>query len=218
MEKRTEILRESYRLFSESDYEKVSLSDIAKHAGINKSLLQSYYPQKQKIIADLLSGMLEESYRYMDAEAGETDSYMWRISDYATLFFLSARKNLRLSRFVRTTASHTELMDLWVDITLQWLWDGMQRTGAYPDLTYLRVRTALSFTMYGSLKLVRDQDELNLSTEEIFENHVRLLLVYFGEEKESVEEVIQHTRSRAAAFDTGAFLDYCQKNIAWFIL
>ena len=53
LERRREILTSVYRLVGEAPYEKVSLSDIAREAGINKSLLQRYYPQKIDIVPTL---------------------------------------------------------------------------------------------------------------------------------------------------------------------
>lgn len=48
IEKRLQILRVSYELFSGVEYEAVSLADIAKRAEISKSLLQYYYPQEDR--------------------------------------------------------------------------------------------------------------------------------------------------------------------------
>lgn len=222
IQKRTEILKGAYRLFSASGYARVSLSDIAKSAGINKSLLQSYYPQKQQIVGELLGDMLRQSFLYMETYADDRDQLFYRLSDYTTLFFLSVDSDPHLNYFIHTTTSHTELMDIWVDTVFQWFWEmiGSEKqagaAGQSAGLTYLRAKAALSFAMYGSLKLLRDQNELNLTVQEIFENHIRQLMSILGNRPTEIERVLAHTRSRAAEFDTNAFLQYCEERIPWF--
>ena len=79
IEKRLQILRVSYELFSEVEYEAVSLADIAKRAEISKSLLQYYYPQKIEIVQDLLSDILNISFSYTDVLSEPDEDVMQEI-------------------------------------------------------------------------------------------------------------------------------------------
>lgn len=216
LQKRTEILSGAYRLISEADYDRVSLNDIAKSAGINKSLLQSYYPQKQQIVGELLDDMLRQSYLYIDTNELEQGSLFNKVSDYTVLFFLTAGTDRRLNRFVITTTTHTELMDIWVDNVFQWFWSAILEEDGQPQIPYLRLKAALSFAMYGTLKLLRDRDKLNLTIQGICENHVRQLMTVMKRTPSEIEDVLSRTRERAKTFDMEAFLNYCENKIAWF--
>lgn len=217
VQKRLEILTGAYRLLSENDYTKVSLSGIAESAGIQKSLLQSYYPQKQRIVGELLEEMLRQSFEYMDDHTDHEGNFFFRASDYTVLFFLTASEDARLYKFVHNTVSCTELMDLWVDKTFDWLWGQVGEKAGSEGVSYLHLKAVLSFAMYGSLKLLRDRNELNLSVQQIFENHIRQLMLLTNRSEKQTEETIAHTRRQAESFNTDAFLTYCEKNIAWFI-
>ena len=58
-ERRREILASTYSLLDEASYDRVSLNDIARGAGIKKSLLQRYFPQKIDIIKEMLTTLLD---------------------------------------------------------------------------------------------------------------------------------------------------------------
>ena len=72
-ERRREILASTYSLLDEASYDRVSLNDIARGAGIKKSLLQRYFPQKIDIIKEMLTTLLDVSYNYMGTLAQDEE-------------------------------------------------------------------------------------------------------------------------------------------------
>ena len=54
MKRRREILGNTFRLIREKGLENVSLQMIAERSNISKSLLQSYYPHKARLINDII--------------------------------------------------------------------------------------------------------------------------------------------------------------------
>lgn len=208
-EKRNEILKVAFNLFTDSDYGKVSLADIAASADINKSLLQHYYPQRKNIIESMLKELLEKSYNYM-LSADSVDLFQ-EISDFNMLFFKTASKNKKLNRFIVVSVSDHELLELWIDIICRWLRD----ICGEDTFSYLQLRTAISFSMTGSMYLYLHKDELNLNYKYIFENHFRSIVLMLGISSERGDEICATTRIRTDDFNTDRFIEFCNKNIKW---
>jgi AcrR family transcriptional regulator len=208
-EKRNEILKVAFNLFTDSDYGKVSLADIAASADINKSLLQHYYPQRKNIIESMLKELLEKSYNYM-LSADSVDLFQ-EISDFNMLFFKTASKNKKLNRFIVVSVSDHELLELWIDIICRWLRD----ICGEDTFSYLQLRTAISFSMTGSMYLYLHKDELNLNYKYILENHFRSIVLMLGISSERRDEICATTRIRTDDFNTDRFIEFCNKNIDW---
>lgn len=64
--RREEIVTAAYRMFGEKQYDQVSLGDIARAVGVNKSLLQHYCAQKIDIVKSMLGELLDTSFACMD--------------------------------------------------------------------------------------------------------------------------------------------------------
>lgn len=208
-EKRNEILKVAFELFTDSDYGKVSLADIAAGANINKSLLQHYYPQRNNIIENMLNELLEKSYDYI-LSADSVDSFQ-NISDFSMLFFKTASKNKKLKRFIVVSVSSPELLELWIDTICRWLKD----ICGEDTFSYLQLRTAISFSMNGSMYLYLHEDELNLNYKYIFTNHFRIIMMMLGISSEKTDEICATTRMRIDDFNTDKFVEFCNKNIKW---
>lgn len=214
LQKRTEILENAYQMISEDSYQGMTFSSLAEKSGISKSLLQSYFPQKQAIVQELLDEMLRESFQYMDSLYPEEGDIFNRLSDYTTLFFMSVEASAKLSSFVDHTIECPELIDLWVEIVYEWLLK--LHTPVKLKVSSTHLSACLSFCMYGSLHLLQKRVEYGLSVQEIFENHVRHLMYMLEQSQKRIREVTQHTRQAAETFDTNAFLRYCEAHIEWF--
>ena len=211
-EKRQVILTEAYELFSKNDYKKVSLSDIAKNSGMHKSLLQKYYAQKKDIVKNLLEDMLSISFQYMD-EQYEKESIADKLAEYTFLLFSATEKNQKLNRFVKSTISETELMDIWIDL----VYDGMERIGELEDIKIpeKRLKAALSFAMYGSLHLYLKREEYEITTEAICEHLIHAVMTMMEEDPKRIKEVLEGTKKKMESFDRESFYQYCTDCIPW---
>jgi len=211
IQKRTEILAVSYTLFSERPYDKVSLSDIARGAGINKSLLQSYYGQKIDLIKTLLSDLLSVSFSYMDGISYENDDLFQKISDFNMLFFKGVDNNLHLKQFIISSVSQPELLDTWIDTICSWL---RQYCGE-ETFSYLQLKKAMCFAMGGSMHLYVHQDEFGIDYRQICRRHIRTILSFLDYQLQTTEAIIQKTDENIAMYEIGSYLSFCEKNIGW---
>ena len=211
-EKRTHILRAAFDLYSNPDAGRVSLADIAAASDINKSLLQHYFPQKKDLMEALLKELLEVSFRGMPVSAEE--DFFQQISDFNMLFFKTAAKNKRFNRFVTLSVSEPDSLEIWIDTICHWLRDLCDED----TFTYLQLRTALSFSMTGSMYLYLHRDELNIDYRYFCDNHMRSILKMLGFPSAVRDRISERTKAKLNALDTEAFLNYCREHISFFCI
>jgi AcrR family transcriptional regulator len=94
-ERRRRLLELGARLFTEHAYDEISMSQIAREAGISKALLYHYFPSKQDYFVATLAGGAEElrarvepdpSLPPVEALSGAVDAYLGWIEDNADAY------------------------------------------------------------------------------------------------------------------------------------
>jgi TetR/AcrR family transcriptional regulator, cholesterol catabolism regulator len=65
IDKREMILTEAVRLFYELGYEKTSIRDIAKNAGVANSALYYYFTSKQEMLFAIIDRQMDKVFRYL---------------------------------------------------------------------------------------------------------------------------------------------------------
>ncbi len=213
-EKRQEILAVAYQLFTESEYDRVSLRDIAKGAGINKSLLQHYYPQKLGIVKTMLSDLLHSSFAYMDSIGYEDGNFFQKISDFNMLFFKGVSCDRMLNRFLLASVRSAEILDTWIDIITDWLKDYCSEE----TFSYLFLKRAMVFSMGGSMHLFQHKDDLGIGYPFICRTHIWAILNLLNVPEETIERVCRETDRRVAEMDPKEFLRFCEEHISWLTL
>lgn len=210
-ERRGEILASTYRLLDEAPYDKVSLADIARGAGINKSLLQRYYPQKIDILKEMLTNLLDTTYGYFEEMPSSGEDLFQTVSDFNMLFFAGAAKSFRLQQFLLATFASPELLDVWIDTICSWL----RRYVSGKDFSMLDLRCALCFAMGGSMHLFQHQDELGIDYRFFCDKHIRTILEFLHYSREEIETICQRTSEWIDEEKIGQYLAYCEERIGW---
>jgi AcrR family transcriptional regulator len=94
-ERRRRLLELGARLFTENAYDEISMSQIAREAGISKALLYHYFPSKQDYFVATIAGGAEElrarvepdpSLPPAQALAGAVDAYLDWIDENADAY------------------------------------------------------------------------------------------------------------------------------------
>ncbi|MBQ8955215.1 MAG: TetR/AcrR family transcriptional regulator [Clostridia bacterium] len=212
--RREEILTAAYRMLGEKQYDQVSLSDIAKAVGINKSLLQHYYTQKIEIVNTMLGELLETSSAYMGTLSFQNDDLFQGISDFNMLFFKGVAGDYTLRQFILSSVRQAECLDAWVDTICNWL----RRYCGEATFTFRQLKTAIIFAMGGTMHLFIHQDELDIDYRRFCSVHIRAILSLLNYDPARIEAISAETDRRIDQIDVGAFLKYCEANIAWLTL
>ena len=210
-EKREEILRVAYSLLSEYDYNKVTLGQIAEGAGISKSLLQHYYYRKSDIMDAIINDILTRTFEYYSKNTVYTGSLFQEISDFNMLFFTAVAKDRSMEHFITMSVSSSELLEIWIDVITKWFWE-IDEERPYP---FLRLLSAISFSMAGTMYLYTHRDELGLDYKLVCENHIRAILTYLDVENERINSILKITKEHLESFEPEKFLRECKKKISW---
>ena len=209
--RRDEILAAAYRLFGEKDYDHVSLADISRGAGITKSLLQHYFPQKIDIVKTMTSDLLNISSSYMKGNDDGDEDLFQNISDFDMLFFKGVAANYELRQFIRSSVSQAECLDAWVDTICSWL----RRYCGDNTFTYRQLKTAMCFSMGGSMRLFIHQDELDIDYRSFCRIHMETILRFLKYDPQKIKEILDCTDDRINRLDADDFLRFCDGKISW---
>ncbi len=213
-EKRNQILEVSYDFFSRMPYDEASLSLIAEASGINKSLLQHYHGRKADIIRTLLDEILSVSESFMKEKEKDEGDMFQTLSDFNMLFFKVASENRRLERFIVSSVSRAESLSAMTDSITHWLRDLCGEN----SFSYLQLRTAVSFSMAGSMKLYQERDELGIDYRFICRNHIHSLMSLLQFEHSDIDVICRRTDDRLHLMNISEYLSYLHDGIAWFII
>ncbi len=213
-ERRDSILAISYQLFGDTSYQATSLSDIAKRAGISKSLLQHYFSQKIDIVKTMVTEFLNTSSAYMETLGYEDEEIFQGISDFDMLYFKAVTANYRLYRFMLCSVEDPSCLDVWVETICTWL----RKYYSEDTFTYRQLKTALCFSMGGTMHLFLHQDELDINYRRYCRIHIESILRLLGYKTEKIESILALTDARIEQIDAEDLLAYCSKNIAWLVL
>lgn len=80
---RDNILKNSYKLFKKKGFKKTTTREIATSSQINKGLLHYYYNQKEDIVIEMYSDILNSLYSYVET------NYKGKVKGYAYLALLN---------------------------------------------------------------------------------------------------------------------------------
>ena len=93
--KRQQILDAAVECFATTGYHAVSISDLAKHAGISKGLMYNYFPGKEDLLKSIFKEIMGEMMQIFDPDhAGKIDQDM--LLRYIDRLFAHLKANLML--------------------------------------------------------------------------------------------------------------------------
>src|SRR4249920_2081051 len=104
-DRRSQILREAARLFSERGYHPTSVADIVASLGVGKGVFYWYFPSKEELFVELLRGAHQDLRRRQQAAIGDEPDPVARIEfgiRASMAWFYEHRSFFNLIRFAST--------------------------------------------------------------------------------------------------------------------
>lgn len=176
MQRRREILGNTFSLIRENGMANVSLQMIAEKTNISKSLLQSYYPHKAKLISDIVRNLFTTLSK-------QVDSYD-QIKDYSPFSHMKAFvyticslgiEDEGLDRIIQQAFSNNETLDNWGLMLFQWIHDLHFFDGV--NATKEELESGISFVTIGVGRLYYNRDKYQLTAEDLA-NYATSSLMY----------------------------------------
>jgi len=212
-EKRGEILKYSYYLFSHNDYCSVFLKDIAAQVGISKSRLQNLYPKKREIMCDLLEEYIYQLFRYVEERLTVDINVYYKLALFTAFFWKVIDRNKELHYFMMNVITNNELLDVLTDFVFYWHSE-MKYEGVH-NFEIANLKQSLIFSISGGIALYIKKDSLNIETLYITQNISNTFMRMMDCSDEQISEVLKNAREWLPKMDVNSFLEYSRDNIAW---
>lgn len=132
-ERRDLLLERATRLFAEHGYERLSMAQLAREAGISKALLYHYFPSKRRLFEAALADGAEELRRRVEPDPGRPPAEQLATTLDAFLRWVQERPAAYAT--LVESAGAGELREIMADVrstTAQRILDGLGPDGARP--------------------------------------------------------------------------------------
>lgn len=176
MKRRRVILGNTFRLIRENGMDNVSLQMIAEKSDISKSLLQSYYPHKSKLISDIVRNLFTTLGKQVDTydQVDHFSSFAHMKAFVYTIGVLGMHDE-GLDRIISQAFTNNETLDNWAIMLMQWIHDEQ----LFDDVkaTTVELESGIAFVTIGVGRLYYDRKKYHLSAEDL-SNYATSSLMY----------------------------------------
>lgn len=166
MKRRRVILGNTFRLIRENGMDNVSLQMIAEKSDISKSLLQSYYPHKSKLISDIVRNLFTTLGAQVDTyDQIDHFSPFAHMKAFVYTIGVLGMHDEGLDRIISQAFTSNETLDNWGTMLLDWvadehLFDDVKASEA-------ELQSGISFVTIGVGRLYYDRKKYHLTAEDL---------------------------------------------------
>lgn len=178
-------MRNTFLLIKENGLENVSLQMIADKSQISKSLLQSYYPHKSKLINDIMQEFMTIILKQVGEDESANENIFASMKVFIDVLLELALRDLGVSRILDSFFNDFSSLDKWGDLLNDWLrQEGLDKEFGNDQQT----RIGLSFVVGGSINLYHQHGDLAITPEQISDIMVKTFLsTFLDENNETVQ-------------------------------
>ena len=176
MQRRRTILKNTFLLLREDGMDNVSLQMIADKSGISKSLLQSYYPHKNKLIIEIVSNFMTTILNALSQDELKNTNEYARMKVFIYLILEMGIMDDGTSRVLESILKDNASLEKWGQLLYEWLKD----EGVKDELGSNRqVQTGLTYIIAGGGSLYLKRYDLGLGAEQISDIMVKTFMSTF---------------------------------------
>lgn len=189
MQRRREILDNTFRLIRIQGFDHVSLQMIAEKSGISKSLLQSYYPHKARLMSDIVRNLFNTMWDQVDANYHATTKNPFaRVKALIYTIASLGMEDKGLDRVISEAFTNQSSLDNWSKMLDEW----MKSHDAFAEYSnYQEIRTGIAFIVTGVGRLYRDRGKHHLTAEQMADYATSSLMFSFVHaDKDTIDEVL----------------------------
>lgn len=204
MKRRRTILRNTFDLLRDDSMPRVSLQKIADRSGISKSLLQSYYPHKSKLIIEIVSTYMSTVLGALSYDEIEFKNEFVRMEVFTYIILQLGVIDKATARVLESGIKDQSSITKWLDRLNIWI---DQRQVAAKLGGEKAVKLGLTFVVPGTGLLFLKRDKLNLDAEQISGMMVKSYMATFADASQSeIREVLSEAHNIISGFDMSNIL------------
>lgn len=178
MARRRVILGNTFRLIRENGMDNVSLQMIAEKSNISKSLLQSYYPHKSKLINDIVLNLFTTLGSQVDSydQIMQSSSYAHMKAFIYTIGILGINDE-GLERIISQAFTNNDTLDSWGVMLFEWI----NKIHLFDDVDIPKneLESGISFISIGLGRLYHERKKYNLTAEQLADYATSSLMFSF---------------------------------------
>ncbi|MCT3474145.1 TetR/AcrR family transcriptional regulator [Lactobacillus delbrueckii] len=177
MQRRREILDNTFRLIRANGFDNVSLQMIAENSGISKSLLQSYYPHKARLMTDIVRNFFNTMWDQVEINyhAPKKNPFT-RVDALIYTIATLGMADKGLDRVITEAFTDQTSLDNWSWMLDEW----MKSHNAFSEYSnYQEIRTGIAFIITGVGRLYRDRGKHGLNAEQMADYSTSSLMYGF---------------------------------------
>lgn len=188
MQRRRTILKNTFLLLREDGMDNVSLQMIADKSGISKSLLQSYYPHKNKLIIEIVSHFMTTILNSLSEDELKAINPYVRMKLFIYLILEMGIMDDGIARVLDSILEDNETLEKWSQLLDKWL----SQEGVKNQLgSNSQVQTGLTFIISGGGSLYLKRYDLGLGAEQISDIMVKTFMsTFLDSSNKNINQVI----------------------------
>ncbi|MBP2057466.1 AcrR family transcriptional regulator [Lactobacillus colini] len=176
MQRRRNILRNTFTLLRKNGINNVSLQMIADKSEISKSLLQSYYPHKNKLIIEIVTNFMSTILQILNSDKFQNVNTYAKMKAFIYILLEMGLRDEGISNVLESILKDPDSTEKWGQILDNWLID----EGVKDDLgNDMQLKPGLAFIVSGGANLFLKRQQFEVKAEKISDIMVKTFMTTF---------------------------------------
>lgn len=176
MQRRKTILRNTFTLLRKDGMNNVSLQMIADKSGISKSLLQSYYPHKNKLIIEIVTNFMSTILQILNSEKFKNVNTYAKMKAFIYILLEMGLRDEGISNVLESILKDSASTEKWGQILDNWLVEEGVKDELGNDM---QIKSGLAFIVSGGANLFLKRRQFDVNAETISDIMVKTFMTTF---------------------------------------
>lgn len=176
MQRRRTILRNTFTLLRKDGMNNVSLQMIADRSGISKSLLQSYYPHKNKLIIEIVTNFMSTILQILNSEKFKNVNTYAKMKAFIYILLEMGLRDKGISNVLESILKDSASTEKWGQILDDWLVEEGVKDELGNDM---QIKSGLAFIVSGGANLFLKRQQFDVNAETISDIMVKTFMTTF---------------------------------------
>lgn len=176
MQRRRTILRNTFTLLRKDGMNNVSLQMIADKSGISKSLLQSYYPHKNKLIIEIVTNFMSTILQVLNDDQYKSVNTYARMKAFIYILLEIGLRDQGIANVLESILKNPDSTEKWGQLLDDWLKDEGVKDELGSDQ---QLESGLAFIVSGGSNLYLKHRKLDMDADKISDIMVKTFMATF---------------------------------------
>ncbi|NLJ57651.1 MAG: TetR/AcrR family transcriptional regulator [Tissierellia bacterium] len=209
------ILKNAFKLFREKGYKNTTTREIAKASDINKGLLHYYYKQKEDLIFEMYSDMLNGIHSFIDQENKcKNDAFLY-YAVFNIVFFRTISTKEYLIDLLGEIIKYKNLTKLKIEKSTEMLYSFLKGHGFTDKEYHLLLAVTVAVGAESELILSISDGKIKMTYDKLATTINKLLFTMLKINEKETKEINLKALRIADEIDISSIVDYLRTNISW---